>query len=88
MINASASYHFYENDERELLRELEMRRVQLERQGESELVPGRMRQALSWMTATMRARRQSTRRATQPATQRAIRQPAPRPTSRPGLSHE
>ena len=60
MIDASVSYPLYMSEQHELLRQHEMRRVQLERQAES-AVPGRMQRAISRLTATVRARRQPVR---------------------------
>jgi hypothetical protein len=51
MINASASYHLYEIEQQELLRQLELRRVQLERDAESTPAPSRLRRAISRLTA-------------------------------------
>lgn len=54
IIDASVSYRLYEQEERELLRQLEMRRVQLERAGETPAEPSRLQQTLRRLTAAVR----------------------------------
>jgi hypothetical protein len=63
MINASAAYHFYETEQLELLRQLEMRRVQLERGADSTLAPSRLRRAIDRLTATRTSGRTAARTA-------------------------
>ncbi|WP_157155655.1 MULTISPECIES: hypothetical protein [unclassified Diaminobutyricimonas] len=83
MINASASYHFYEIEQQELLRQLEMRRVQLERGAESMPVPSRLRRAVSRLTAVRSTARTERTVRTAARTERAARQPQPAAGSAP-----